>query len=388
MSGHSRGQPSSARLITRNLLCRIVRLTIALIPFHAQEQPMSFVQGIDVSRWQPTVDWVKVKGAGMDFAVIKASQATFADPLFKTHWAGAKAAGLLRGAYHFFMPDADPMKQVDIYLKTLGDDPGDLLPVLDIEAKTTGPAAYAKGSKIWLDEVEKRLKRKPIIYTAAWYWNTTMLIGGKFPEWASDYALWVAAYPVKDGWPALDELAASKYKPALPKSWTSWMFWQYSERGRVDGVVTDGKAANTDLNVFDGSLDDFNQAMGLAVAAPSAAAGAMAAREELAAPKSALRPKDAGAPPVSFSLEMTYAVVVGDEAPEAPPARLAEALDAAKKARRESARKSAKKKTTRKVTAKAPAKKSPKKKAKKPVSKKTARKSKPKPSKKAGKRGK
>jgi GH25 family lysozyme M1 (1,4-beta-N-acetylmuramidase) len=351
---------------------------------------MSFVQGIDVSRWQPTVAWVKVKGAGMDFVVIKASQATFADPLFKAHWAGARAAGLLRGAYHFFMPDADPLKQVDIYLKTLGDDPGDLLPVLDIEAKTTNPTAYAKGSKIWLDEVEKRLKRKPIIYTAAWYWNTTMLIGGKFPEWAADYPLWVAAYPVKDGAPTLDDMAAGKYKPALPKSWSSWMFWQYSERGRVDGVVTDGKPANTDLNVFAGSLNDFRQAMGLPVEA--AAAGAVAApREEMMPPKSALRPKEAGAAPVSFSPEAADEIVVGDEAPDSPPARLAEAMDAAARARRKGARKPArkqatKKKTVRKVAAKTPAKKTPRKTVKKVAVKKAGKKAKRAPMKKAVKR--
>ncbi|MGQ0600512.1 MAG: glycoside hydrolase family 25 protein [Anaerolineales bacterium] len=349
---------------------------------------MSFVQGIDVSRWQPTIEWAKVKGAGIDFAVVKASQATFADPLFKTHWAGAKAAGLLRGAYHFFMPDADPMKQVDIYLKTLGDDPGELLPVLDIEAKTTNPAAYAKGSKIWLDEVEKRLGRKAIIYTAAWYWNTTMLIGGKYPEWVSGYPLWVAAYPVKDGSPALEELAAGKYKPALPKSWTNWTFWQYSERGRVDGVVTDGKPANTDLNVFVGSLNDFKQVMGLPFDAAPAPAGATAsAPDEQPAPKSALRPKDAGAAPVSFSLEAAYEIVVGDEAPEALPTRLAEAMDAAKKAARKTVKKptkkSAKKKTTKKVAAKAPAKKAPTKIGKQSASKKSTKKSKPKSSKKA-----
>ncbi|MBM2851048.1 MAG: glycoside hydrolase, family 25, partial [Anaerolineales bacterium] len=117
----------------------------------------TYVRGIDVSRYQPQVDWAKVKAAGVAFAVPKASQSNWADPMFATHWAGAKSAGLLRSAYHFFVPDMDPLKQAAAYLKALGSDPGDLPPVLDVEAKTTNPAQLAKDAEKWLAEVEKQL---------------------------------------------------------------------------------------------------------------------------------------------------------------------------------------------------------------------------------------
>lgn len=223
---------------------------------------MTLIRGIDVSKWQPTVEWAKVRADGIAFAVPKASQATWQDALFAKHWKGAKEAGLLRGAYHFYTPDAPPLKQLDAYSKALGDDPGDLPPVLDIECKTTNPAQLAKDTLVWLTEAEKRFGRKPLIYTAAWYWNPTMLIGGKYPEWAADYQLWVAAYPVSTGAPSLDDLAAGKYKALLPKSWTDYALWQYSEKGRVDGVATNGKPANTDLNIYRGTLENLAHWLG------------------------------------------------------------------------------------------------------------------------------
>ncbi|MDW8327895.1 MAG: GH25 family lysozyme [Anaerolineales bacterium] len=217
---------------------------------------MTLAQGIDVSRYQPTIDWQRVADSGISFAFIKASQANFGDPLFGKHWAGAKAAKLLRGAYHYLVPDLDGAKQAAVFLKFLDKDPGELPPVLDIEAKTTNPAQYAAYAETWLKNVEDALQRRPIIYTAAWYWNTTMLIGGKYPAWAPNYPLWVAHYPLKEGFPPLTDIEDGKYKPAMPKSWTSWTFWQYTERGRVDGIATNGRPANVDLNVFQSSLED------------------------------------------------------------------------------------------------------------------------------------
>lgn len=217
---------------------------------------MTLAQGIDVSRYQPTVDWQRVADSGITFAFMKASQSNFGDPLFSKHWASAKAAKILRGAYHYLVPDLDGAKQAAAFLKILGNDPGELPPVLDIEAKTTNPAQYAAISEKWLKVVEDALQRRPIIYTAAWYWNSTMLVGGKYPAWAASYPLWVAHYPMREGFPPLNDVADAKYKPAMPKSWTAWTLWQYTERGRVDGILTDGRPANVDLNAFQSSFED------------------------------------------------------------------------------------------------------------------------------------
>lgn len=232
---------------------------------------MTLAQGIDVSRWQPNVDWARVKAAGMAFAFIKSTQSNFADPQFARHWAAARDAGLLRGAYHYLVPDMDGQKQAAVYLKTLGNDPGELVPVLDIEARTANPALYAQYAKTWLDTIEPALGRRPLIYTAAWFWNTAMLIGGRYPDWAAQYPLWVAAYPLRDSFPSVAEIMQGKYRPAMPKSWPAWTFWQYTEKGRVDGVANAGKLANVDMNVFQGTLPELLAWAG--VAAPPARPG-------------------------------------------------------------------------------------------------------------------
>lgn len=72
----------------------------------------TLVKGVDVSKWQATIDWTKVKGAGYDFAFIRASDGlNYPDGMFQANWQGAKAAGVIRGVYQFFRPSRDPIAQ-------------------------------------------------------------------------------------------------------------------------------------------------------------------------------------------------------------------------------------------------------------------------------------
>ena len=129
--------------------------------------------GFDVSHYQENVQWERVKAAGMEFVFVQTSQYDRVNPWFTRHWANSKGT-LARGPYHFCRQNTAPQKQVDVFLKALGDDPGELPPVLDIEDTTaTDPAGYLKTSRFWLEQVEKKLNRRPIIYTAAWYWNAS-----------------------------------------------------------------------------------------------------------------------------------------------------------------------------------------------------------------------
>ncbi|MPY20555.1 glycoside hydrolase family 25 protein [Paenibacillus glucanolyticus] len=67
-----------------------------------QSRNRSNAQGIDVSRYQGVVDWAKVKASGKSFVFIKASQGTsLEDPRFAGNAQGAKAAGMLIGAYPY-----------------------------------------------------------------------------------------------------------------------------------------------------------------------------------------------------------------------------------------------------------------------------------------------
>lgn len=64
--------------------------------------------GIDVSEYQPSVDWAKVKASGIDFAIIRVGFRGYGqegklveDAMFKSHIEGALAAGLDVGVYFF-----------------------------------------------------------------------------------------------------------------------------------------------------------------------------------------------------------------------------------------------------------------------------------------------
>ena len=76
------------------------------------------IRGIDVSDYQPIVDWQAVARSGISFAVIKSTEGeSFVCKVFPSYWEQTKANGLIRGAYHFFKPDSDPIKQAYHFLK-------------------------------------------------------------------------------------------------------------------------------------------------------------------------------------------------------------------------------------------------------------------------------
>ena len=196
---------------------------------------MSTVQGIDVSHFQGTVSWQQVAKAGMSFAFAKATEGiTYVDPQFAANWAGIQAAGLLRGAYHFFEANDDAAAQAQHFLATVQIAPGDLPPVLDVE--TTGGVSNAQiwsGVSTWLQAVEQATGRQPIVYTAPGFWNAHQpdLTLTSYPLWLADYAS----------------------QPTLPTGWTSWLFWQLSQTGTVAGVT-----GSVDLNLFSGSLEQLH----------------------------------------------------------------------------------------------------------------------------------
>src|SRR5215470_505761 len=106
---------------------------------HRPERPECRVgpttPGIDVSYYQETIDWPRVRRAGIRFAFIRVSDgATQRDTMFATNWAESKRAGLVRGAYLFFRPDQSVTAQADLMIAAMRNrDHDDLPPVIDIE---------------------------------------------------------------------------------------------------------------------------------------------------------------------------------------------------------------------------------------------------------------
>jgi lysozyme len=208
---------------------------------------MATVPGIDVSYWNAGIDWPKVRAAGQRFVFAKASEGDgYLDPTFDDNWRGAKAAGLLRGAYHFFRANVDAKKQANKfidYVKSTNDN-GELPPVLDLETHDgQSRDKIIARAKIWLDLVEAAFDRKPIIYSRQYFLQDFFSeVGGGPPAWAKDYLLWLAQYPNN---------YVEGSQPYLPRGWFNWKFWQYSDKGRVNGIN-----AKVDLNIYNGSLED------------------------------------------------------------------------------------------------------------------------------------
>src|SRR5215208_4599287 len=208
---------------------------------------MATVPGIDVSYWDSGIDWPKVRATGQRYVFIKATEGdSYADPTFDDNWRGAKSAGLLRGAYHFFRCNVDPKKQatkfID-YVKTMNDN-GELPAVLDLETNDgqRNEKIIAR-ARTWLDLVEAAFGKKPIIYSGQYFLQDYFSeAGGGPPAWAKDYPLWLAQYPNQ---------YTPGMQPFLPRGWFRWTFWQYSERGQVNGIN-----ASVDLNLYNGTLEE------------------------------------------------------------------------------------------------------------------------------------
>ncbi len=230
--------------------------------------------GVDVSLWQPNVDWAALRNAGVSFAFAKATEAdNVTDPQFAKNWPGMKAAGVVRGAYHFFRPAKDPLKQAAFFTNTAKLEAGDLPLALDLESSgNLAPGPLVQSILACLNEIERLSGRRPIIYTGPNFWNTSVAAPNP-PDWAAGYALWIANY-------------TSGPKPTVPKGWTDWKLWQYTESGKFPGLT-----GNFDLDRFNGTVADLVQWVGLS-AQPQPAAQAQPQLQPQPAADSGLAPKD------------------------------------------------------------------------------------------------
>ena len=188
------------------------------------------VTGIDLSRYQGAVDWDTVATTGHAFAFMKATEGyEHRDLAFRANWTEAGRVGMRRGAYHYFLPHVSVERQLSNYIDLVKLAPGDLPPVLDVEARgrLTG-AELVDHVRQWLVLAETHYGVKPILYTGLNFYNRHL--AGQF----DDYPLWLARY--------------SRREPVTVCG-RGFQFWQYTDRAEVKGIV-----GRVDRNVFGGSL--------------------------------------------------------------------------------------------------------------------------------------
>ena len=216
------------------LLGAVLALTLAAIlsielwlPSHRPALRDGESYGVDVSAHQGTIDWPAVAADGVTAAYLKATEgATFRDPQFVRNWQQARAAGLDVGAYHFFTLCRSGADQATNLLRTLDEvgarrDDRSLPVVVDLELSgncSTRPARADVQREVdsFVDMVEEGTGR-PVRYYVLNSWDA------RYPP-TRDRERWVRSIVVR------------------PPG--SWVWWQASDRARVDGV-----RGPVDLNV-------------------------------------------------------------------------------------------------------------------------------------------
>jgi lysozyme len=190
----------------------------------------SYLEGIDVSTWQGTVDFAKVKAAGKSFVIAKATEGIgYVDPKYATNRSAARSAGLAFTGYHYARPDLNPTNPVgeaDWFVSKLALATGMLVPALDVEvAGNLGTAALQKWVSSWLAEVYARTGVRAMIYTNPSFWKSAM---GDTTSFAGQgyTVLWIAHWFV-----------SAPTVPAANWGGRGWTFWQYEDCGAVPGIV-------------------------------------------------------------------------------------------------------------------------------------------------------
>lgn len=193
-------------------------------------------QGIDVSHHQGVIDWSKLAASSdIKYAYIKATEgATHKDTRYHVNTREAREAGILVGSYHYFHPHVAVDRQLSNFMDMVDMSIQDLAPVIDIEerGKKSNRAICDSLSK-FVDLLTTHCGVEPIIYTGQSYYNK--ILQDRFKE----NKLWIARYGI----------LKFKMRPVLGNG-EKCTIWQYSNRGRVDGI--DGYV---DLNTLCGDME-------------------------------------------------------------------------------------------------------------------------------------
>jgi len=249
-------------------------------------QAVTYIQGIDVYSGDGAVNWNSVKGAGYDFAFVKATEGVdFIDSRFATNMTNANAAGVYVGPYHFARPDskngvpftsyngaaltptsptqtnrdawadatseaADFLDAIRPYYQQTGNTHF-LRPVADLELSRIPDFGNTSLEKtfvsnwvqIFSDAIEDDLGVRPFMYlsksSANTYWTSTI---------ASEHPFWIAQYK-GTGTTAPPTIADTPL-------WPAWSFWQWSDGtdAIAQASLVPGVPVSPDRDVFSGTM--------------------------------------------------------------------------------------------------------------------------------------
>ena len=188
-------------------------------------------RGVDVSKYQGAIDWMKVKAAGIDFAMIRVGARGYGsgqltlDDNFVINIMGAKAAGLDTGVY-FFTQATTEDEAVEEGNFTVG-----ALMNYGVSYPVAVDVEWIEGDRARTDELTPEERTALVIkycdtvksfgYEPIIYASRDMLIAGLLPDKLNDYDVWLSDdYEPQDG-------TDYPYRFSM---------WQYTKKGHVDGI--------------------------------------------------------------------------------------------------------------------------------------------------------
>jgi lysozyme len=185
-----------------------------------------YILGLDCSRYQESIDWVKAKADGIQFAYVKITQGAnsfqgyFYD--LRPRIAEIKAHGVKLGYYHFCSPGTvtSPKDNAKIEAANFNKRlielqlPAPDLPImLDLEKFVDNAKWTAKGLTEYMQTFISEINHEVIIYTNKWIWQDK--------DNFKIYPLWVPDY---------------NGSISMPVGWDDWTIHQFTDKGVIDGV--------------------------------------------------------------------------------------------------------------------------------------------------------
>lgn len=194
--------------------------------------------GIDVSKWNGNIDWDKVRGAGVEFAIVRAGYrgsvtgSLVEDPRFAENMKGASASGVPVGVYFFTQAvnEVEAVEEASAVIRLVREYDLEYPVFIDTEG------AGGKGRADGLDPETRTLVCEAFCqtvenagYTAGIYASRSWFNNNLYMDRLDRYFIWLAEYrstPLYQGY---------------------YQMWQHTSRGRIDGIE-----GNVDMNIYYG----------------------------------------------------------------------------------------------------------------------------------------
>jgi GH25 family lysozyme M1 (1,4-beta-N-acetylmuramidase) len=189
--------------------------------------PMSeirWIEGVDLSQWNGSVDFRKLRDSGIEFVILRASVGARVDTKFQVYYLQARNTGLHIGTYWAWIPNFTIRAHLRALYEQVEDVQLDLPVFVDIEVPVSNMGVRNRLMLLSLKTVlQKEFKRPWGIYTSPNYARVFQM--DQIPDLAN-VPLWLAHWNTKT--------------PIIPKPWVDWAIWQYrvDHPGAVKGIST------------------------------------------------------------------------------------------------------------------------------------------------------